>query len=62
MENHKCAKCGKNACFMCTNCKTVHYCSRECQKGNWKIHKGNCCPFEVIKFHCESLDEKAKIL
>lgn len=26
----------------CSGCKVVHYCSKECQKQGWKIHKVYC--------------------
>lgn len=26
----------------CSRCKVVHYCSKECQKQDWKIHKVYC--------------------
>ena len=26
----------------CSACKSVHYCSRECQKSDWKRHKKEC--------------------
>ena len=26
----------------CSRCKTPHYCSKECQKGAWKVHKRVC--------------------
>jgi len=26
----------------CGNCKSVYYCSRECQKKDWSFHKGRC--------------------
>mmetsp|Transcript_28972 Transcript_28972/g.61228 ORF Transcript_28972/g.61228 Transcript_28972/m.61228 type:complete len:103 (+) Transcript_28972:33-341(+) len=26
----------------CSRCKVVHYCSRECQKSNFSLHK-SCC-------------------
>ncbi|KAF1954603.1 putative MYND domain protein [Byssothecium circinans] len=42
-----CAKCQKtddDAPNMkrCAKCQTTHYCSRECQKVHWKIHKKVC--------------------
>lgn len=27
---------------MCARCKTISYCSRECQKQHWKAHKNEC--------------------
>ncbi|KAK7029249.1 MYND-type domain-containing protein [Favolaschia claudopus] len=33
----------------CKRCKTVHYCSKECQKKDWKNHKAACnSNFEVL--------------
>ncbi|KAK3789481.1 hypothetical protein RRG08_042004, partial [Elysia crispata] len=26
----------------CGACKSIRYCSRACQKGDWKIHKTEC--------------------
>ncbi|OCL06400.1 putative MYND domain protein [Glonium stellatum] len=26
----------------CAKCQTTHYCSRECQKADWKVHKKVC--------------------
>ncbi|KAG9412882.1 hypothetical protein AC1031_015775 [Aphanomyces cochlioides] len=28
----------------CVRCRSVFYCSRECQKEAWKLHKGGCHP------------------
>lgn len=40
---HTCAACGeKNPSKKCGNCKGVGYCSRECQKAHWPIHKKTC--------------------
>ena len=33
--------------FKCGNCKCVYYCSKECQKQDWKLHKINCGLFNV---------------
>ena len=38
-----CASCGLSpANLRCTQCKGVYYCSRDCQKANWKSHKAAC--------------------
>ena len=44
-----CAKCGKNAAAQvgghvkpCQSCLQVAYCSKECQKADWKNHKNFC--------------------
>jgi uncharacterized protein YjhX (UPF0386 family) len=30
------------ASSMCGRCETVRYCSRECQRADWKAHKAAC--------------------
>ncbi|CAJ1403949.1 unnamed protein product [Effrenium voratum] len=39
-----CAGCGgkQPRPFQCGTCKTVRYCSPECQKSHWKEHKRRC--------------------
>lgn len=51
MENKKCQTCGtaKEQTFACSACKSTHYCSRECQKLDWKDHKLTCGKINVIK-------------
>mmetsp|Transcript_25566 Transcript_25566/g.41930 ORF Transcript_25566/g.41930 Transcript_25566/m.41930 type:complete len:164 (+) Transcript_25566:3-494(+) len=40
-----CHQCGTSGCYTmkCSRCRTVPYCSRTCQKKNWKFHKRNGC-------------------
>jgi len=45
-----CMKCRKNSTTQrCANCKSVYYCSRECQKKDWKSHKKHCLDLRVFK-------------
>ena len=44
-----CAQCNKpeedpenKPLKACTTCKSVHYCSRECTKAHYKVHKKEC--------------------
>lgn len=37
-----CAVCKKLAEKKCSRCKTVAYCSKECQASNWQLHKKLC--------------------
>ena len=39
-----CAACGKVGVKLlrCATCKTVWYCSRACQRSDWKVHKRDC--------------------
>jgi hypothetical protein len=36
-----CAACGKEGSSRCSRCR-VWYCSQECQRGHWSIHKDDC--------------------
>ena len=39
---NKCEICNKNAPLLCGKCKSVSYCSKECQKKDWTDHKKIC--------------------
>ena len=38
----KCGGLGKPKLLICSGCKGVSYCSANCQKADWKTHKGTC--------------------
>ena len=38
----QCSVCGKESTSRCSKCKTVYYCSRECQLRDWPNHKQSC--------------------
>ncbi|RDB24852.1 hypothetical protein Hypma_007901 [Hypsizygus marmoreus] len=44
---YRCFVCrakGKPKLLMCTICRKVRYCSKDCQKKDWKAHKARCKP------------------
>ncbi|KDR66055.1 hypothetical protein GALMADRAFT_232756 [Galerina marginata CBS 339.88] len=34
--------CNQPGTMVCSECRLVSYCSKECQKAHWKLHKGDC--------------------
>jgi tetratricopeptide (TPR) repeat protein len=42
LNSENCFVCKKDTTKFCQKCKTVYYCSRECQVNDWKIHKHYC--------------------
>lgn len=50
---HRCNACEKqedknNRFKVCSKCKLVYYCCRECQVGHWKTHKRYCKKTKVL--------------
>ena len=43
-----CSKSSTEKLLVCSQCRSVAYCNRECQKLAWKGHKKVCTPKEVI--------------
>eukprot|EP01104_Vermistella_antarctica_P018553 TRINITY_DN6916_c0_g1_i1.p1 TRINITY_DN6916_c0_g1~~TRINITY_DN6916_c0_g1_i1.p1 ORF type:complete len:319 (+),score=23.18 TRINITY_DN6916_c0_g1_i1:135-959(+) len=39
---NRCDRCAKPAKNRCSRCSTVYYCTRECQKAAWRLHKKDC--------------------
>jgi len=37
-----CFVCLQPSRLKCSRCDAVHYCGKECQKKDWKVHKHNC--------------------
>lgn len=38
-----CRVCGKSPAAACLGCRSVHYCSKDCQRAHWRGgHKGQC--------------------
>ena len=37
-----CVVCAEPATKKCGKCNMINYCSKECQKSHWKLHKGFC--------------------
>ena len=49
MNCNNCSNCNQpNANKICSLCKNINYCSKECQSHNWKNHKSQC--FDLVKF------------
>uniref|UniRef100_M4DJE0 ubiquitinyl hydrolase 1 n=1 Tax=Brassica campestris TaxID=3711 RepID=M4DJE0_BRACM len=55
-EFHVCARCFSPAKTRCSRCKSVRYCSGQCQIIHWRLaHKDECIPVEA----CSSSSERA---
>ena len=48
LVGNECGNCGKelDTIKRCSRCKKTKYCSKECQRAHWKVHKQKCQPVE----------------
>ncbi|KAH7397322.1 hypothetical protein BKA66DRAFT_454149 [Pyrenochaeta sp. MPI-SDFR-AT-0127] len=45
LSSKPCSACsGQPARRRCSRCKSAYYCDRNCQKSDWKAHRGACEP------------------
>ena len=50
-ESHHCAYCCKTSIGMkrCSSCKTLYYCSVDCQKQHWPTHRELCTAIRILQ-------------
>ena len=57
MTSMPCKVCQKNTSSKCGRCKGEYYCSKECQRSDWKFHKSFC---PKIAAYVEKLERREK--
>eukprot|EP01041_Mallomonas_annulata_P008486 gene8486-17491_t len=56
-----CAHCNKDDCSLrCSGCKTISYCSADCQKQHWKVHKMTCKSNKEKKYFPKNMPQYSK--
>ena len=61
-EELRCVCCGECAYKRCAECRLVAYCSKECQKKDWKNHrKSECLRSEKIEEVVDSAGKEVKV-
>ena len=50
-----CVVCGRLAKLLCSVCKNVFYCNRECQKKHWATHKEECKTLAKLPYRVSTL-------
>lgn len=50
LDPQVCEQCSKPAELTCSGCLVTHFCSYECQKTNWRIHRSVCISIHTYAF------------
>lgn len=62
----QCRTCGatdvQKTLFRCSRCQHIFYCSKECQKANWKAHKEQCTDVANSRVRVEKLKQEGSPL
>jgi len=55
---NSCKVCSKtdNNMQICSACKSVHYCSVNCQRSHWKVHKTECFKSNQVSISDKAID------
>ena len=62
MSESVCASCGSlDAIWRCSACKSITYCSKLCQKNDFKKHKKVCCQEKAAEVIVQKESEPAKV-
>jgi hypothetical protein len=61
-KKKNCVICGKEGLFKCAGCTRPRYCSTECQRAHWPIHREDCKLVASLKAKKASLKAKGAAL
>ena len=53
-SSSNCARCGNSAKNRCGACKSIFYCSTNCQREDWKRHKAKCKAIQLDQEKADS--------
>jgi hypothetical protein len=62
----ECSKCGVRGSIgtmkKCSQCRTNFYCSRTCQREDWKLHRPLCVSNTALKRICRALQQEIPLI
>ena len=62
MKKRVCYVCKKETTDLCKRCKSTYYCSKSCQKSNWKHHKTECIDRKSLESQLQEYHKNAQKL